>query len=731
MKTRTAIRCCIFGVLVYLLSVSCCMADAKDVGSEGTKEILVTFKADVTMKQAEQTIEKVEGSVEETLLSAGSKTLVVSHETKKAQAMAIRNLEKKSDVESVQPNYHYTLDEVIPSKDPLFSKQWNFDYMDVPEAWDLIDKVKPKSERKEEDKVIVATLDTGINYEHPDLKKNIDVLNCISVTEQEEPYRVYKKPRFSHGTATGGILAATSNNGVGMAGVAAGNNNDLISLMGIDVFHKEDYHSQASASTVDIIKGLEYACEKGAKVISMCLGHTTGDSDLYGMAHDDAALEAAVNDVVYNKDVVVTCSAGNRGDSRPWYPSDFGAVISVISTKQYTNPWSKDCKASSSSYGVKKDISAPGKDVYTTKLGGGYRKGSGTSLAAPAVAGVAALIRYVNPKLSASQVKHILYSTATDLYKTGYDIYTGYGNVNAYRAVAAAAGVQIRAQKAKLSAPKSVKARSAGAHRIRVSWKRVSGATGYWIYRANKSRGTYKKIRKTLEPDKLFIFDGGRKFNKTYFYKVVAYGTTKDGKKAVSSASRKVHSRATSAVPAAKTGNVDYQTIRLSWRKAKSANGYQIYRALSPKGTYKLVKTIWKGQITRWVDSGRIPGKTYYYKMRSYRMYKKKRYYSERTESLPIKVSPKTPSLSVKKKKRSVVLKWGKAQEGKVSGYEIYRKTDNRKWHLIKTIGTKQMYYHNWGLKRGVRYSYRIRSYKKVKGKSVYSKYSKVKTRIL
>ena len=72
------------------------------------------------------------------------------------------------------------------------------------------------------------------------------------------------------------------------------------------------YHSQASASTVDIIKGLEYACEKGAKVINMCLGHSVGDSDLYGVAHDDVALEAAVNDAVYNRDVVITCSAGNK-----------------------------------------------------------------------------------------------------------------------------------------------------------------------------------------------------------------------------------------------------------------------------------------------------------------------------------------------------------------------------------------------------------------------------------
>ena len=79
--------------------------------------------------------------------------------------------------------------------------------MDVPEAWDLIDRVKPEYTRKEEDKVIVATLDTGIYYGHPDLKKNIDVANCISVAGMIPPYEQYQKPLYTHGT---GCLLYTS-----------------------------------------------------------------------------------------------------------------------------------------------------------------------------------------------------------------------------------------------------------------------------------------------------------------------------------------------------------------------------------------------------------------------------------------------------------------------------------------------------------------------------------------
>lgn len=725
MKGKRLIQYCLFGILIYLLSVSCSMADSGQ--TEEAKEILVTFENSATNSQIEQAVDKANGNVEETCYSAGKETLVISLELEEDQNKTIRELERESGVASVQPNYIYTVDEESVSQDPLFTKQWNLDYMDVPEAWKLIDQIRPKRNRQDEDKVVVATLDTGIYYKHPDLRKNIDAENCVSVAGKEPPYEQYDKPLFSHGTGTGGIIGATSNNGIGMAGVAAGSNNDLISLMGIDVFQKDGYVSQAGASTADIIKGLEYACEKGAKVINMCLGHSAGDRDLYSAEHDDAALEAAINDAVYNKDVVITCSAGNKADSRPWYPSDFDAVISVINTTEYTNAWSKTCKARGSSYGRAKDISAPGGGVYKTRLDGTCGKGSGTSLAAPAVAGVAALVRYVNPQLSAAQVKNILYSTATDLYKPGYDIYTGHGNVNAYRAVAAAAGVKINHKEEDLMAPKSVKARSAGTNAIEISWQKVRRANGYLIYRASKRNGKYNLIRRTTDPSNLSIKDRGRKFNKKFFYKVAAYGTTKDGKKALSETGKKVSSRARSAVPKPKAANVDYRTIRLSWKKAKGADGYQVYRSSSKRGKYRLVKTIKKGSTTSWKNYSLEPGKKYYYKVRSYKLRKKKRYYSETSDLLVLKARPKKPFVSIKKRGKRIILEWKREKNGTVNGYKIYRKAENGRWRVIKTVKTKQCAYQDRRVIFGKTYLYKIRSYKKVGGKTVYSDYSKVK----
>lgn len=606
------------------------------------------------------------------------------------------------------------------------AKQWNLDYMDVPEAWDLIDKIKPKSSRSEGDKVIVATLDSGIDYSHPDLGKNIDVKNCVSVVGKKEPYPVYKKLPSSHGTGTAGVLAATSNNGIGISGVAAGNHNDLISLMGINVFRNGMYTCQGSATTEDIIKGLKYACEKGAKVINMCLGHSPSDTDYLGNLHDKAALEAAINDAVYNKDVVITCSAGNRGNSLPWYPSDFDAVISVISTGKYRNAWSKDCKARRSNFGPAKDISAPGKFVYSTAMKGAYKKGAGTSLSSASVAGVAALVRYVNPDLTAPEVMRILYSTATDLYKPGYDIFTGYGNVNAYRAVAKAAGIKTELKAQPLPKPTSVKARSAGVHSIRVSWQKVPRANGYRIYRSSKPRGKYVQIKKTANTKALSFKDSHRRFNQKFYYKVEAFGTSKDGKKIQSAASAKVSSKATCGVPKLKAKNKNDQTVLLSWKKTSGADGYQLYQAATKKGNYHLAQSFDKRKRI-WKSSRLIPGKTYYYKIRAYRLREGKTYYSEMSDCLSVKTGPAKPIFSLKKDGNKAVIKIKKAKSAKIAGYKIYRKTTGKKWRLVKTINSKRRTYVDHKIKSGKQYFYRIRAYQKIQGETAFSRYSKIK----
>ena len=729
-KRRRLLFCLLLGILFCLSAVNYCLAESTE--ANGGNGLLITFKTGVTKHQAKKVMKKVNVIAKDKMFQRKGNTLLLRLDSSEMRRQAISRLKKESAVASVQPNYRYNLGETSSSGDSFIDRQWNLDYMDVPEAWDLIDKVKPQALRDEKDKVIVATLDTGVDYQHPDLQKNVAIENCVTVADRESPYPVYGKALpSSHGTGTAGIIAATSNNGIGIAGIAAGNHNDLISLMAINVFHSEGYTSQASASTVDIIKGIEYACAKGAKVINMCLGHSEGDSDLFGLPHDDAALEAAINDAVYKKDVVIVCSAGNNGDARIWYPSDFDATISVINTKKYKNAWSRKCKTGRSNFGSSKDISAPGRGVYTTGLDGSYKKGCGTSMAAPSVAAVAALVRYVNPQLSAAEVKEILYSTATDLYKPGYDIYTGHGNVNACRAVAAAAGVSDGLKVPQLARPKSVKAYSAGPHAIKLSWKKVPRANGYFIYRSDKKDGSYHRIKRIRRGKILSFRDTGRKFDKKFYYKIVAYGTTRDGKKALSPESRKVTSRPRAEVPSLKTANRDYRAIHLSWKKSTGTDGYEIYRSDTKNGDYQLIQTISQRRPRSWTDRELTVGKTYYYKMRSYCFRNGKHYYSELSPKASAKVRPAQPAFSVKKVGRKIILKRKESDPSQISGCQIYRRTEERKWRLIKTMPVEKRRFTDRNLTPGKKYFYKIRTYKTVQGKRVYSKTSKVKSRRL
>ena len=541
----------------------------------------------------------------------------------------------------------------LSQSEPGTGWEWTLDYMDVPEAWNLIDEIKPKQLRKEDDKIVVATLDTGIDTRHPDLQANLDKNHCVSIAGKTEPYPTYQTPQFPHGTKTAGIIAATSNNGEGISGIAAGTGNDLISLMGINVFQDRQYTAQSNASTEDIIKGLNYACDHGARVINMWLGHAPGA----------------------------------------------------------------------------KDLSAPGDSVYTTAPGGAYVLGAGTSYAAPSVAAVAALMLYVNPNLKAREVKEILCSTATDLYTKGYDRYTGYGNVNAYRAVAAAAGRRVQTNAESLPQP-TVKAQSAGRHTVKVSWDRVPQANGYWIYRAAVKNGEYKRIKRIEKGDQRFFLDKSSKFNKKYFYKVKAYGTTADGKKMTGefSSPAAAKARGSGTVTALSCKTINYKTIQLSWKQTKNADGYVVYRKTSKQGTYKPVKTISKNTIAKWKNSRLSPGKTYSYKICSYRVVSGKRYYSEASKIKTGTARPAKPVVAISKKGTSVTLKWNKVPQ--ISGYKIFRSQgSSSKWKQIHKKGANGRSYVNKGLKKGRKYRYKICAYKRIGGKYVYSAYSAVKAK--
>lgn len=602
---------------------------------------------------------------------------------------------------------------------------WHFDYMQVQEAWNLIDQMKPVEERTEEEKVIVATIDTGIG-EHEDLIDNIEREHCVQV----ETYEPYEAITAGHGTSTAGLIAATSYNGIGTAGVAAGNNNDLIKLMGIKVFRDDlPYVGQGDATTEDIIKGLEYACENGAKVIHMCLGHTIGDLDATGNMHDDVRLEEAVNRAVEEYDVLIITSAGNKKDDRVWYPSDFDGVISVINTIEYTDAWSKKAKHRNSSYGEKKDISAPGTDVYTTKSTGDYDVGNGTSAASACAVGVAALVRYMNPELSATEVKEILYATATDLYTDGYDIYTGYGNINAYRAVAAAAGVELEEENEVLSGTVISSAFSVAHNRIQVSWEQVEACGGYELYRSTEKEGEYELVAQILDANTTTFTDKNCVPEQKYYYKIQVLGTSTKHQKIKSEPSRAIRGIAVTALPEIKVSRKTYRSLEIKWNRLTGADGYRIYRSTSENGTYKKVRTVEKGSTIKWEDKSCEPGKKYYYKIRAFRYADDgSRLWSQYSEVKYEQALPKKPAeVKIRLQKKKARITWKK--DTSVTGYKIYRSgAEGGPWKLIRIVknNKKNVFITKNNLKKGKTYFYKIVSYKRSGKQTFRSKSSNV-----
>jgi len=305
-------------------------------------------------------------------------------------------IEEYSDldfVDFVEPNYVYSICEM--PDDPLFGSQWGLDQsndcdIDAPEAWDI--------ETGDSD-IVVAVIDTGVDYNHEDLSGK-----CISgydfVNNDNDPMDDH-----DHGTHCAGIIGANGNNGVGISGVCWN-----CKIMPVKVLS-----GQGSGSSSGVADGIIYAADNGADVISMSLGGS----------QDSQVIKNAVNHA-YSKGVVLIAAAGNDDSSTKMYPAAYDNVIAVAATNQ------NDDRAYFSQYGNWIDVAAPGKNINSCVINNGYDSLSGTSMACPHVAGLAGLLLSKKPSLSVDEIKSILRST-TDETNSNQPI--GTGRINAYEAL--------------------------------------------------------------------------------------------------------------------------------------------------------------------------------------------------------------------------------------------------------------------------------------------------------
>lgn len=289
--------------------------------------------------------------------------------------------------------------------DPKVSQQYALKIAKVDQAWDL---------QMGGAGVVIAVIDSGIDMGHPDLKNNIVADSWNVLDKNNNP-----RDDHGHGTHCSGIAAAIANNGEGVAGVAP-----KAGLMAVKVL---DVKGRGSDAT--IAEGIVHATDKGARVITMSLG-------LYKRS---PVLEDALQ-YALDRDVVLVASAGNNNilndpTTAPHLPSTHPGVIEVAATDR------KDQKARFSNFGKTVSVAAPGVDILSTlptyKVGRelSYGTMSGTSMAAPFVAGLAALVRSEFPQMKQAEVKAHIEKMADDLGAGGFDDLFGHGRVNAVKAL--------------------------------------------------------------------------------------------------------------------------------------------------------------------------------------------------------------------------------------------------------------------------------------------------------
>ncbi|MDH4241530.1 MAG: S8 family serine peptidase, partial [Phycisphaerae bacterium] len=362
---------------------------------------------------------------------------------------ALPKLRGKSEILYVEPNYKIRLASTLPN-DTRFDELWGMHNtvqtggtedadIDAPEAWDIIT----------DSNAIVAVIDTGVDYSHPDLAGNIwvneiELNGDPNVDDDNNGYKddIYgydfggydvsdqdndPMDEYGHGTHVAGTVGAVGNNSEGITGVCWS-----ARIMALKIF-PPNLISEWEAFVSNAVEAIEYAVDNDAKVINA----SWTISNNYSQALKDAIEDAG------DANIIFVAAASNYSNS-PWYDNDVtpdypssydcNNIISVMSTDH------DDYRSSFSHYGATTvDLGAPGSNILSCVPGGGYESWNGTSMAAPHVAGACALVWGMNPALGHLEVKDIILDTV-DLTDPPL-VCVSQGRLNLYNAIVEA-GIQ-------------------------------------------------------------------------------------------------------------------------------------------------------------------------------------------------------------------------------------------------------------------------------------------------
>ncbi|MEO6882971.1 MAG: S8/S53 family peptidase [Bacteroidia bacterium] len=317
--------------------------------------------------------------------------------------------------EYVQPHYIPKLCDIIPN-DPDYSSQYALPQIKAPQGWGI---------EEGDTNVVIGIVDTGVELTHSDLKSNIKINYADPIDGIDNDGDGYIDNHYGWDVAENNNNPTWQSNphGVHVSGIAdaATDNSNGIAGVGFKCKFLPVKISDASGTLIAAYEGIQYAAAHGCAIINCSWGGVAGGP--YGQSIVDYA--------TINKNALVVAAAGNDGLNEEFYPASYQYVMDVASVGN------TDAKSSFSNYGYQINVCAPGENIYSTWPGNSYSYDSGTSMASPCAAGVAAIIKSYFPSYSGLQVGEQLKVTCDTISadNPSYPNELGYGRVNMYKAL--------------------------------------------------------------------------------------------------------------------------------------------------------------------------------------------------------------------------------------------------------------------------------------------------------
>ena len=419
--------------------------DADETDQQNNKaEILVRFRPGVTQNTIESIAQRLNDQVEDQIESVAGLEVIEDEDGKDAESL-VAQYRALPEVEYAELNSEIKLDHEdsghrhVHADDEMFSRQWGLfnSGQNGGSAGADISAMRAWAVTKGSDQVVVAVLDSGVDYTHPDLANNIwsrppiitayrdddltpdgpvdDVHGFNFVEDNGDPM-----DDNGHGTHCAGIIGAEGGNGIGIAGV-----NWNVKIMPLKFMDAE-----GTGTTKDAIEAINYVIDRKRAGVNVRIISASWGSTAKSRALEDVIRKA------YEEGILFVAAAGNSSsdnDETPHYPSSYnlGNVISVAALNR------RDELASFSNYGAKSvHIAAPGEEILSTWLKNGFEEKKGTSMATPFVAGVAALVLAQNPKISIDDLRALLLKSVDQIPSLKGKVSSG-GRINAAKAVGA------------------------------------------------------------------------------------------------------------------------------------------------------------------------------------------------------------------------------------------------------------------------------------------------------